>query len=279
MRRFISTILVTALVVATFASPAAARKRRIRGSFTASGAPLPTTYLVPGGGSCRYQVEGVHKVSRIVQAPFAGWLQVEMTFATPQSRLEGWNLLLMDAQGDELAHSEYEGPSHPGIERLEYFLEEGEKVFIVACNVSSLGPAEVRYVLEEGRAWSTSSARRLVHTEELPYKSPALATSQHYVLCHVGFQLGCTATEPWPSDRLVSVEVVDAASPRVAFELYQYSGSTYLGDENFCGSTPEPVEIVPRADFIGVTLHIGPCSDGTPAMATTGTVVMELSSR
>jgi hypothetical protein len=257
-----SLMLVTSLL-----SPAAARPPQVKGSFTASAKPLP-------GTGCYDGVEGVHKVSHPVVAPFSGWLRVKMTFGGD------WDLRLDDASGAYLAASGFQEDQGNPVERLHYYLDAGQEVVIVVCNYLSETDANVTYTLTSGKAWaSDAGTKRVTRLEELSYTAPAIATPDVWGICHVGYELGCTATYPRSRDRFVSVEVLDDASPNVSFEVYQYSGSTYLGGQNFCGSTDGPIPVKPRATFLGVSVFLGPCQDGTPAMPTKGTVLMEFSNR
>lgn len=265
-------LLMALSLVSSVAAPAAAGRKQVKGSFTASAKPLPV-WAVPGAQGCADGVEGVHKVTHAFVAPFSGWLGVEMRF-------EGdWDLGLVDASGNWLAGSAYQWMWGDEVERLRYFLEQGDEVGIVACNWASASDAEVRYSLRQGPAWAKEPRQKVSRVEEMSYSSPALATTHNYVICLAGYELGCTVTRPQATDRFVEIEVVDAASPTVAFEFYQFHGSTYLGGQQFCGSTGERIPLSPRADQVGVTVYLGPCGDGTPAMATTGKVLMRFSSR
>lgn len=274
MYKKIVPVLTSLLLVASLMSPAGAGPRKVKGSFTASAKPLPSPWMAGPLAGCQSGLEGVHKVSHPVVAPFGGWLRVKMTF-------EGdWDLQLTDASGTYLASSEHQSWWDDPIERLTYFLEPGQEVMLVACNFASHTDAEVDYTLTAGPAWTSGAGtKKISRIEELPYIGPAVATPDVWGICYVGLHLGCTATDPRPTDRFVSAEVLDDASPKVSFEIYQYNGSTYLGGETFCGSTDEPIPVKPGADFIGASQFVGPCQDGTPAMATKGIVKMEFSNR
>ena len=274
MFKRLASVLTAGLVVASLMAPAAAAPRKLKGSFTASAKPLPSAWMITAIGGCENGMEGVHKVSHPIVAPFGGWLRVQMTFAG------NWDLSLEDPAGTYLAGSGYEEATDKDMERLDYYLEEGQEAVIVACNYLSETDAQVSYTLTAGPAWTTEAGpRRVSRIEELSYIAPALASPDFWGICHVGYELGCTATTPRLTDRFVSVEVLDDASPTVSFEIYQYNGNTYLGGQNFCGSTEGPIPVKPGADFIGATAFLGPCKDGTPAMPTRGSVLMEFSNR
>lgn len=274
MYRKLVPALTTVLLVASLMSPAGAGPRKLKGSFTASARPFPSPWIAGPVAGCDGGVEGVHKVSHPIVAPFGGWLRIKMTFGGD------WDLMLDDASGARLASSGHQEWHGKPVERLTYHLEAGQEAVLVACNFLSQTDAEVTYTLTAGRAWETDAgSKRVTRIEELPYIAPAIATPDVWVICYVGFDLGCTATSPRPNDRFVSAEVLDDVSPKVAFEIYQYSGSTYLGGQTFCGATDEPIPIKPGVDFIGASQFVGPCPDGTPAMATKGTVLMEFSNR
>lgn len=272
MKRVVPLATALALVGGSTA-PVEARPQQVKGSFVASAKPMPAPWFVPAVDGCAKGLEGVHKVTHPLVAPFSGWLKVNMTF-------EGdWDLSLVDADGERLASSEYQWwwDTRP-IERLTYFLNEGDEVGIVACNFASHTDAKVRYSLTAGTAWGKTTPPKVSRLEELIYSSPAAATTVSYGICHVGTGLGCTATTPASTDRFVSVEILDDFSPTVAFELYQFHGSTYLKTEEFCGSSNGKVPLLPRADWVGVVLFAGPCGDGTAAMATKGKALMRFTS-
>lgn len=256
-----ATILVTAL-----APGASAGKKQVKGSFTATARPLPS--------GCYDGVEGVHKVSHPFAAPFGGWLTVGMTFSGD------WDLRLMNAEGKRVASSEHQWATDEEEERLKYYLSAGEEVVLEVCNTASPTDAEVKYSLTAGAPWPSGVPKaKISRVEELSYSSPAVATDQVWGICHVGMEIGCTAVNPRPTDRFMSVEVDDAVSPDVWFEIYAYNDNTYLGTENFCTSTPDRVPVIPGSDFIGITIFLGPCSDGTPTAPTKGKVLIEFTSR
>ena len=259
-------LMMTAVLVAALAPLASAGEKQIKGSFTATAQPLPS--------GCSDGLEGVHKVSHPFAAPFGGWLRVRMTFDGD------WDLRLMNTEGKRLASSEYQYNWEKDEERLDYYLNAGEEVLLEVCNNLSESPAEVTYTLTSGSAWPTEVPKKKVtRVAELSYSSPAVATDQVWGICHVGMQLGCTAVDPRPTDRFMSVEVQDDVSPDVWFEIYAYNGSTYLGTENFCTTTSERVPVIPGSDFIGITIFVGPCADGTPAIPTKGKVLVEFTSK
>lgn len=270
-KRWIALIMAGLLITA-IAPAADAAKKQIKGSFTASAKPMPSGWPLPSG--CHDGVEGVHKVSHPVAIPFGGWLNVRMTFTGD------WDLRLMDAEGKRLASSEYQGSTEKEEERIKYYVDAGEEVVIGVCNYLSQSDAEVTYTLTAGPAWPTEVPKqKITRVTELSYSSPAVATDQVWGICHVGMEIGCTAAYPRSTDRFVSVEVKDDVSPDVWFEIYQYSDHAYLGTHNFCTSTPDRVPVIPGADFIGVTVFLGPCADGTPAAPTKGKVLMEFTSK
>jgi hypothetical protein len=269
MLKKLTTVALSVVLVAAIAPSAGARRQQIKGSFTASAQPLP------GPNGCEGGLDGVHRVSHPLTAPFAGWLKVRATFE------DDWHLWLEDpSTGERLASSEYQDYWSKPEERIKYFLEAGQEIAIMLCNWSSRGDAEVSYTLTAGEAWDTPVPKqRITRIEEMPYVSPAVATPDVWVICHSGYDIGCSGISPRPTDRFASVEVIDDVSPSVSFELYEYSGSTYLRSRNFCNEMPEQVPITPGTDWLGVSIYMGPCQDGTPAQGTSGTILLELASK
>lgn len=269
MYRRLLAALSSLLLLGSLISPAGAEpgRRVVEGSFTATAKPLPSPWMLGPASGCEAGVEGIHKVSHPLVAPFGGWLRVELTFGGE------WDLLLYDPSGGFLATSGHQESEAESVERLDYYLEKGQEVLIVACNFLSETDAEATYKLTEGPAWrSGAGGKRISRVTSLPYQAPAIATPDVWGICHVGMDVGCTAMYPRSTDRYVSAKVIDDVSPEVSFEIYQISGNTYLGSQFFCSSTEGRVPVKPGTDFLGVTVFLGPCRDGTPATPTKGSV-------
>ena len=279
MRRNIITA-VLAILMALLPLAAEAKDKAVYGSFEAEASPMPG-WPVPGDG-CMTGPEGLHRVSRSVRAPFSGWLYVQADFSGD------WELALFGVEDLVLAQSDHQFNTDEPTERVTYFLRRGEKVRIAVCNAASTSTAKVEYALVPGAAWAEPAGERLrFHAEKLSYQAPSAATSEHYVFCHSGFEIGCPGTFAIdPSDRWVYLDVEDAVYQQtssrpvgVSAEVYQYNGNTYLGGERFCTSTDEAVRLKPGVDFVGVAVNLGPCEDGQAAVASQGEVKLVFSNR
>lgn len=281
----ITVALLLSLLVVD-ARPALARPRRVEGSFTATASPLPQPWFAPGFYSCDNAVEGVHKVTHGVAAPFSGWFHVDMMFQPtgPEPAmydLPEWDLALVSDEGELLAWSQSQWWYGTPTETIDYYLRRGQSINIVACNGSSRHPAHVSYSLEAKSPWPAGSAvnGKSVRDEELSYVSPSVGTSDLGIMCQVGYNVGCVGTEPAAADRYVSIDLRDRASSTVAFEFFQFVGSTEMTSLKFCGTSAPRIPLHPRADWVGVSVYTGPCSDGTPAHATQGDVTLRFSNR
>ncbi len=275
-------IIITALTASLLALPitgAEAKDRSISGSFTAQATPMPVGWPAPGGG-CMSGPEGLHRVTKMLTAPFSGWLYARADFAGD------WDLGVFDTEGSALASSEHQFATDEPAEVVDLYVRRGQEVGISACNAASAGAAEVTYVLTEGPAWSEPAGRTLrTHTEQLTYRTPSIGVDGG--VCYVGYQIGCDGTASIAAtDRWVYVKVDDALTEltqrpgqMVSAEIYQYVGNTYLGGERFCTSIEDPVRLKPGVDFVGVTILQGACESGEPAVATQGEVTVIFSNQ
>ena len=140
-----AALVVASLAVAAVAAPpamAAPKKKPITKAYTATApAPDPTNYGQPAGAS-KYSVCAMNVPSSFdrqeFQVPAAGTLSVEV------SGYQGdWDLLLIDADGSELATG---GSSDLGVpETTEVRFKKAQKVSIVACNWAGTPTASVKY--------------------------------------------------------------------------------------------------------------------------------------
>lgn len=277
MKRTVTCLLAVAIVVVP-ASVSPAKGKRVEGSFTAKAHPLPLGWPVSSEG-CMAGVEGVHKVTKRLEIPYSGWLRVEAHF------LGDWDLGLYDAEGRWLATSHNQSISDSPVETITYYVRRGQPVGISLCNSASWTEAAVRYYLQPGSPWSAGAGKeRDLHEENLRYRAPSLAKNDFPVSCHSGMEIGCPSTTAIrPSDRFVWVNIEDSLERKtdVAAHLYQYSGSTYVAEEDFCTEIPSgrPIELKPGVDLIGVAVLEGPCADGNVAAATQGEIRLIFSNR
>lgn len=244
-------------------------------SAVASPAGLSGSYDVtaaPGGvnpdGGCAAVGEGATRHTHPLRAPSSGWLHVELSGFTGD-----WELAVEDAPGRWTALSTVQWDTLDHVdarEEVDVYLHKGRQVAIATCNWAGSATARVEFQLVPGAASRPVERKRSAVTR-IDYRAPAAATEQAYGLCHVGLRVGCVASPPPSWARYVTVAVDDATSPAVAAQLYEYYGSTYYPQRSFCTSLDRPVALTPRADWVGVHLLTGPCADGTPAQATSGT--------
>jgi hypothetical protein len=272
MRKLIIATVVGSLLVLPVAG-ASAKEKIVHGSFEAQATPMPG-WPIPGDG-CMTGPEGLHRVSRRIEAPFSGWLYLEAGFSGD------WELGLFGADGSQLAQSDHQFNTDEPTERITYYVRRGQEVDIAVCNAGSASIAKVDYTLVGGRPWVVPAGERLrFHTERVAYKTPSIGTNEHYVFCHSGFEVGCPGTFAIePTDRWLYVEVEDSVHQQtssrpagVSAEVYQYIGNTYLGGERFCTATDEAIRLKPGVDFVGISIDLGPCEDGQVAAATQGAV-------
>ena len=262
-------VLAMGVVLALAAvTPAFAGHDRETGGFTAQ---------APPAGNCE---GGVNEASESFTTPYGGFLFVEMTDFTGD-----WDLFLRDSEGVEIKSSTNSNDpvfGHPG-EKFGVWLEARREFLIVACNWAGGLTAEVTYQFthlpppKAPPAPKRYSSRTWVGEYVAPALGTALTGGQ---ACHVGFGVGCAATDAhWSEDRFVTASVTDASGLPVAAAIYQSAGDEDGPSYSFCGSTDEPVELMPHVDWVGVELLIGPCLDGTPAGVTTGEVELTFSTR
>lgn len=271
MPRLVS-ILTAGALVATPMQAAVARPRQMKGSFTAAAKPLPVAWPVTDEG-CMQGIEDVHRVTKTLTARFSGWLQVSANFSGD------WDLALFDPEGRRAAMSEHQWSTLEEGEQLDYYLHKGQSVDIAVCNNASGSDAAVEYVLTSGGSWKVKpGSKRIEHETKLKYISPAIATRDRYAFCISGFGVGCPGTDAVRSnDRFVSVEVRDDAGLDVSAGIVQYNGSTDLGNDLLCTKTRKPVPLKPGVDWVSVSIYLGPCEDGRPALGTRGDVTVTFS--
>lgn len=272
MKRIVIAALI-ALLLTLPALGANAKDQVIKGSFEAKATPMPAGWPVPGDG-CMAGPEGVHRVSKRLNAPFSGWLYANAEFTGD------WELAVFESGGSRLAISEHQFNTDEPMEQVYLHVRRGQVLDLAVCNAASTSSAQVTYFLAPGPAWSVPVGKTLVtHTEKETYKSPAVSVDGGGV-CHAGYEIGCTGT--WdiaPTDRWVYLKVDDALTAQsqrpgqvVSAEVYQYDENTYLGGERFCTSLDEGVRLKPGVDFVGVTILQGTCENGDPAVGTQGEV-------
>lgn len=257
-----------AILLVSSAGPAVANHDRVEGGFSAEAPPAPRCDV------------GINEVAETFTTPFGGFMFVQMT-----GFVGDWDLYLRDAEGNKIKASTnsndpvYGNPD----EKLGVWVEGGRKLSIVACNWAGGRSAEVDYSFFHVAPPKPVKIpkKRVERTWVGPYVGPAVGIAlTGGQVCHVGFDLGCAATDAYyGTDRFVTAKVTDESGLPVAAAVYQYAGDDQGPAVSSCGETHEPIKLMPEVDWVGVELLVGPCLDGTPAAATTGEVELTFSSR
>lgn len=139
-------------------------------------------------------------------------------------------------------------------------------------------------VLLVGTSAATSakprSKKKVTRVEELPYQEPTVGVAfptYQMATCDTG----CPVFDVLRGERYLTLQAEDMISPDVALAVFPWDGAS--GDairyeqHDYCTSIDEPLRLPSWTVYLWVEVLIGPCSDGTPAMATQGTVVATFS--
>jgi hypothetical protein len=80
---------------------------------------------------------------------------------------------------------------------------------------------------------------------------------------------------PGSGEELAMIEIVDSAGPNASAGFSYDSDGDGLNDSGFdvCGSTPEPVEVIPGTQY-NIFPYLLPSTSCTDAIATTGTITV-----
>ena len=123
---------------------------------------------------------------------------------------------------------------------------------------------------------------RVERVVELPYQCPCgpstPAGSQGFWLAGGTFGGGPGATGG--EENFVSVEVTDQSGQPVFVSLGQDGDGDGLSETDVgdaCGATEEPLPVPAPGSEVSVFVYVGTCSDGTPSIATGGTVKLTFS--
>lgn len=129
-------------------------------------------------------------------------------------------------------------------------------------------------------ALAASGKRRHERVERVTYYGPGVGTEPTGgEACHVGLQWGCVGWFVLAGERFVTLEIDDALGQKVSATFYEYDDDRYLGERSFCGATEKPLRLRAKTKFAVVFLFVGPCEDGSPAVASTGEVTATFSNR
>lgn len=118
--------------------------------------------------------------------------------------------------------------------------------------------------------------KRKERTVEAPYRSPAPAVAlmgEFSGACAHGDGIGCARFETQANEKFVQVKIDDALGLPVHGFITTADGQTIMAD--FCGETAKSVLLTDISFQVWVVE--GPCSDGTPAIASQGNVIVTLS--
>lgn len=142
--RITPLVLAGLLAAAGLAGPAAAAPRKpISKSYQASAPmPDPTNYAGQGYSVCAQNVPNSFDKKEF-RAPAAGKIKVTMTDFTGD-----WDLLFMDAKGNEVTNSggsDLGSPATPATEMFTAKIKKAGTFYIVACNWAGGATANVKY--------------------------------------------------------------------------------------------------------------------------------------
>lgn len=121
--------------------------------------------------------------------------------------------------------------------------------------------------------------KRVERKIEAPYATPAAGVAvggDFYGACKHGEGAGCALITPNPGELFAAVAVRDAAGLPVQGFVTDVEANQVIAE--FCGATNETVFLGSDEQFL-VWVFAGPCTDGTPAMATSGSMTVTLSNR
>lgn len=266
-------ISVALFLLAGLPATAQAAPRRVEGRFTATA--FPYTQATGGAGTCLNGLEGVHKKTVPFRAPFGGLLEVELTgysgywfaYVTERSN-HGYT------EGDFSFLAEGDG----GV--LSVWLPGKRTYHLIACNFLGTPTATLTYSLREQPNAQTVSrpvgARTATHEYTLPSASTA-APVRFYGLCWGPLEVGCVGFDVG-GERFVDIQIEDAGGTAVAAVVGQYlEPSEGWLETSICTSTTEPLRLHRDTSWISVEIVMGPCSDGTPTLATRGMVTATFS--
>ncbi len=133
-------LVLVALAVGAVAAPpslAAAKAKPVTKTYTATAAVPDPTNAAGGYSVCAQRVPGSFDLKQ-VKLPAAGRLKIELT-----NYQVDWDLLLMDADKEQLGESGSGGVGGPEV--IEVKLKKAATVSIVACNWSGGPTGTVTY--------------------------------------------------------------------------------------------------------------------------------------
>lgn len=122
---------------------------------------------------------------------------------------------------------------------------------------------------------------RVERVVELPYQCPCgpstPVASQGFWLAGGTFGGGPVATGG--EENFVKVEVTDQSGQTVYVGLGQDTDGDGFSDGfgDVCGSTEEPLAVPAPGSEVSAFVYVGTCPDGTPSIATSGTVKLTFS--
>src|SRR5687767_4687325 len=145
-----------------------------------------------------------------------------------------------------------------------------------ASKVLSLVQCVLLVVAFTGGASARATEAR---AETLSYEDPAIGVSFPQYTMETCFS-GCLVFDVMAGERFATVQADDLVGPDVALAVFAWDGGVddprFIGRE-FCTETDRPFRLPCWTRKLWVEVLIGPCSDGTPAMATRGSVTATFS--
>jgi hypothetical protein len=129
-------------------------------------------------------------------------------------------------------------------------------------------------------AAEAKSKKKVERTTTASYVSPGGAAEQGAYVNAGGTYFGGVELTPSTGERFVSIVINDSSGQKTAGAVSQDINGDMQADTSvaFCGATTDPVSIDP-SHVVTVYVFEGPCTDATPAVATSGTVVGTFSNR
>ena len=124
-----------------------------------------------------------------------------------------------------------------------------------------------------------AGTKKTQRVEEIVYREPSIGIAfpaYNMATCDTG----CPVFDVYRGERYVTLEVSDAVSPDAAIAVFPWDGNTTeprYTHHDYCTSIDKPLRLPRWTLRLWVEVLMGPCSDGTPAFATHGSVTVTFS--
>lgn len=146
----------------------------------------------------------------------------------------------------------------------------------------ALGLSSALVVAFSGPTAQGAGKKERKRTEVAAYVAPTIGyytptTARVGGVCDSTLRIGCAVFETRPQEDLIEVTVDDAAGGPVAGVVWQAGPSGYEVIGEFCSATDVPIPSRYSGEPISVNVYAGACLDGTPSVATRGTMEVTFS--